>query len=277
MKRVGPLGWTLAGLTLALIWLPLAAIAVASFNTARFGAQWQGFTLDWYASLFGHGDAVSDRALLVPAIRAATANSLILAKTSTIIATVLGTALALALEATPWPRRLRAAIDTAIRLPLVVPDLLLAAALVVAIKVLSLVWDGAQPGMAAMIAGHVTFQVPLVALIVHARLRQIGPAQIEAARDLYASRWFAMRRVILPQLAPAITAAAMLAATLSLDDFVVSFFTASPRTQVLPMLIYAQARRGVPAEIDALSTLIVVVTAVAAVIVVLITRPRRPT
>ncbi|HYE06128.1 MAG TPA: ABC transporter permease subunit [Planctomycetota bacterium] len=277
MKRVGATSWILAVATLALIWLPLAAIAVASFNAARFGAEWKGFTLGWYASLFGHGAAVTDRALLVPAIRAATANSLILAAASTAIATALGTALALALEAAPWPRRLRAAIETTMRLPLVVPDLLLAAALVVAIKVLAAFWDAAAPGMAAMIAGHVTFQVPLVALVVHARLRQIGVAQIETARDLYASRWFAASRVVLPQLTSAIVAAAMLAAIVSLDDFVVSFFTASPRTQVLPMLIYAQAKRGVPAEIDALATLIVAATSVAAVAIVLITRPRRST
>ena len=275
MRRAGATSWLLALLALALLYVPLMAVAVASVNAARWEAQWQGFTWGWYASLLDVGGGDPARARLAGEIRDATLRSLVLGAASTAISTVLGTALALALERAPWPRRLRAAVDAAVRLPVIVPDLLLAAALVVALEVVRR-WSGTSwYGMTGMIVGHAVFQVSFVCLVVHARLRLIGAAQLEAARDLYADGWYATRRVLLPQLAPAIVAGAMLAFTLSLDDFVISFFTASPASTTLPMLIWAQVRRGVVPEIHALSTLIVLATAVLAVTVTLLARPRR--
>jgi spermidine/putrescine transport system permease protein len=111
-----------------------------------------------------------------------------------------------------------------------------------------------------MIVAHVTFEVAFVALVVHSRLATIGRTVEEAARDLYAGTGGVMRRVVLPLLAPGIVAAAMMAFTLSLDDFVISFFTAGPDSTTLPIFIYASVRRGVTPEIHALSTLIFVFT-----------------
>jgi spermidine/putrescine transport system permease protein len=141
-------------------------------------------------------------------------------------------------------------------LPIVTPDLIIAAAMVA----LRQVWSFFDPGLFAMVVGHVTFQVSFVALVVQARLAQIGHGQEEAARDLYASTWTLTRRVLLPQLAPAIAAGAMLAFTLSLDDFIISFFTASPDSGTLPLFIQASVKRGIAPEIHALSTLILLAT-----------------
>jgi len=151
-------------------------------------------------------------------------------------------------------------LETALYLPVVTPDIILAAALVVAFSFLRLVSGIFELGMVSMIIGHVTFQIAFVALVVQSRLRSLGRDLDEAARDLYASYGYYVRRVLLPLLAPGIVAGAMLAFTLSLDDFVISFFTAGPTSQTLPLFIYASVRRGVTPEIHALSTLIFLAT-----------------
>jgi spermidine/putrescine transport system permease protein len=132
------------------------------------------------------------------------------------------------------------------------------------------------PGLATLTIGHVTFQVSFVAVVVGARLRAIGKEQFEAARDLYASTWALWYRILLPQLAPGIIGGALLAFTLSLDDFVVSFFISGPSSTTLPVLIYASVKRGVTPEIHALSTLIVGATMLAIVGMALLNRPRSP-
>ncbi|HTM23104.1 MAG TPA: ABC transporter permease [Kofleriaceae bacterium] len=236
----------------AVLYAPLALIAVQSFNAVRYGTEWKGFTLDWYHRLLFE-DQRAHEALV---------NTLLLAGASTAIATVLGTALALGLARLPWTRRARAALDAVVYLPLVSPDIVLAAAMLVALSILRALLPGAGPGLTAMILGHVTFQLPFVALAVGARLATIGPAQEEAARDLYADDWQVLRRVVLPQLWPGIAAGALLAFTLSLDDFVISFFTADTRSTTLPLFIQAALRTGISPEISALSTLIVVASAV---------------
>jgi spermidine/putrescine transport system permease protein len=117
-------------------------------------------------------------------------------------------------------------------------------------------------GMIDMIIGHVTFQIAFVALVVRSRLTLIGQDVEEAARDLFAGNWYLMRNVMLPLMMPGIVAGAMLAFTLSLDDFVISFFLSGPDSQTLPLYIYSAVRRGVSPQIHALSTLIVLVTVV---------------
>ena len=126
-----------------------------------------------------------------------------------------------------------------------------------------------------MVVGHVTFQIAFVTLVVRARLTSLGPVIDEAASDLYASRWFRFRRVTLPLLLPAVAAGAMLAFILSLDDFVISFFTTGPGSDTLPILIYSSLRRGLSPELNALSTLIVVLTLVLVLAFERVTR--RPT
>ncbi|WP_299430354.1 ABC transporter permease [uncultured Meiothermus sp.] len=247
--RLNPLVGLTAIATLAFLYLPMLAVAVLSFNQTRFGTQWTGFTWDWYIRLLNNPD-----------IQETARNTLFLALVSTLIATVLGTMLALALERYPWPKRSQGVLENILYLPIITPDIIFAVALVVAFGALRTVSGIFELGMTTMILGHVTFQTAFVALTVRSRLKSLGHDLDEAARDLYADYGYYLRRVLLPLLAPGIVAGAMLAFTLSLDDFVISFFTAGPTSQTLPLLIYASVRRGVTPEIHALSTLIFLAT-----------------
>ena len=174
----------------------------------------------------------------------AAANTLILAAVSTAVSTVLGTLLALGLERFPWPRWLRKAVDAVVYVPVVTPDIVFAVGMLLAFEAVRAGIGGLRLGMATMIVAHVTFQVSFVALTVSSRLATIGRTVEEAARDLYAGAWYAMRRVTFPLLAPGVVAGAMLAFTLSLDDFVISFFTSGPSSVTLPLYIYGSLRRG---------------------------------
>jgi len=254
------LGWA----TLGFIYLPLIMVAAFSFNVARQGYAWQGFGTVWYEQLFsGAAD---------PKIVQSAFNTLALAVMSTLVSTVLGTGLALALRA-PWTRLQRNLVESTVLLPVVVPDIILAACLV------TLRQTAGFPGfgMAAMLAGHVTLQTSFVALVVHTRLVAIGDYQEEAARDLYASSGYVLRRVLLPQLAPAIAAGAMLAFTLSIDDFVISHFTAGPTSQTLPLFIKDSLRRGLRPEVHALSSLILLATVILVMVSLTLSKPKEST
>ncbi len=239
----------LALCTLVFLYVPMLAVAICSVNASRHGFAWRGFTLDWYVRLMHN-----------PNILEAARNTLILAVTSTLIATLLGTALAIGMSRYPWPKWMRHYIDLTVYLPVVTPDIIFAAALVVAFSFLRLISPIFNLGLPAMIIAHVTFQTAFVALVVQSRLAVVARPVEEAARDLYADTPYLLRRVMIPLLMPGIMAGAMLAFTLSLDDFVISFFTAGSDSQTLPILIYASVRRGVTPEIHALSTLIFLVT-----------------
>lgn len=247
-RWVGAVSW--AGM--ALLFVPLVAVAISSFNAQRHGQSWGGATLEWYRRL------AADSAILE-----ATWNTLFVAGVSTAISTLLGTLLAIALHRTPWPGSVRRMFEGTILLPVVTPDILFAVALVGAFGVLrqiSSIWD---PGYLTLVVGHATFQISFVVLVVRARLSAIGPEQMEAARDLYASTWGGWRRVLLPQIAGSILAGALLAFTLSLDDFVISFFTSGPGSATLPLAIYASVRRGLSPVIHALSTVLLCATLLA--------------
>lgn len=240
-----------AVLVLVFLYAPLLAVAVMSVNSARHGFTWRGFSLQWYAGLLHN-----------PQVLEAAGNTAILAVASTAIATVLGTMLALGAWRFPWPVWMKRGLDFIVYLPVVTPDIIFAAALVIAFWVLRHFCSVFQPSLLNMILGHVTFQIAFVALVVHSRMATIGRTVEEAARDLYADTPYLLRRVLLPLLAPGIAAGAMLAFTLSLDDFVISFLTAGPDSTTLPIFIYASVRRGVSPEIHALSTLVFLVTVV---------------
>jgi spermidine/putrescine transport system permease protein len=251
MRRTHPIIASLALFTMGFLYLPLIGVAVFSINSARRGLVWQGFTLDWYVKLFSN-----------EWILEAAWHTFVLAVISTLIATVLGTVLAIGMDRFPWTRRINNALDIVLHIPVVIPDIILAAALVVAFGLLRFVSDMFEPGLLNMIIGHITFQIAFVALVVRSRLVVIGHEIEEAARDLFADNWYLMRRVMIPLLMPGIVAGAMLAFTLSLDDFVISFFTAGPESQTLPLFIFAAVRRGVTPQIHALSTLIMIITVV---------------
>ena len=251
MRRSHPLITAMALFTVGFLYLPLAAVAVFSVNATRYGLVWRGFTLDWYVKLFQN-----------EFILEAAWNTLVLAVVSTAIATILGTVLAIGMDRFPWTRRANTFLDLILHIPVVIPDIILAAALVVAFGLLRLVSSFFEPGLLNMIIGHITFQISFVALVVRSRLVSIGRDVEEAARDLFADNSYLLRRITLPLLLPGIVAGAMLAFTLSLDDFVISFFTAGPESVTLPLFIFAAVRRGVTPQIHALSTLVVLVTVV---------------
>lgn len=234
-----------AAFAVGLLYLPMLAVAIFSVNASKHGFVWRGFTLEWYRKLASH-ELVLEAAW----------NTFVLAIASTALATLLGTALAIGVYRYPWPRSFRRFLDFSLYLPVVTPDIIFAAALVLIFGLLRKILPVFAPGMFTMIVAHVTFQIAFVALVVGSRLATIGRDLEEAARDLYAGTPYLLRRVMLPLLMPGILAGALLAFTLSLDDFVISFFTAGPHSVTLPIYIFGSIRQGVTPEIHALSMLI---------------------
>jgi spermidine/putrescine transport system permease protein len=236
---------------IAFLYLPLLAVGVFSVNATRYGLTWKGFTFDWYTKLLQN-----------EIILEAAWNTLLLAVISTIVATILGTFLAIGLNRFPWGKKTNTFLDVVLHIPVVIPDIILAASLVVAFGLLRAISAVFEPGLLNMIIGHITFQIAFVALVVRSRLVSLEQEIEEAARDLFASTPYLLRRVTIPLLLPGIVAGAMMAFTLSLDDFVISFFTAGPDSVTLPLFIYAAVRRGVTPEIHALSIMTMLITVI---------------
>lgn len=235
-----------------LLYVPLLAVAVYSFNAAERGLVWTGFSVRWYVDLFADPET-SRRAR---EIREVAVNTLLLGGASTIISTILGTLLALGMRF-PWTTSVSRLLESIVDTPAVAPDITFAAVLVLAFNLLRRVVDWFDLGMTTMIIGHVTFEIAFVTLIVRSRLISIGPTLSEAAMDLYASSWIHFRRVTLPLLWPAIVGGAMLAFTMSLNDFVISFFTSGPRSVTLPLYVYHSQVRGMRTDLFAISTILV--------------------
>jgi spermidine/putrescine transport system permease protein len=236
MKRLLPL---YAVGAYAFLHVPLLILAVFSFNASKF-TVWQGFSLQWYAAL------AQDRDLIQAA-----ANSLIIAVVATALATVCGTLAAYAL----W-KRASGWISASLYLSLVTPEIVTGVSLLAFFQ-----WTfrflNLRLGMHTVILAHVGFSLAYVVVVVLARLRSFDPALEEAAMDLGATEFAAFRTVTVPYLAPAIAAAAMLAFTVSIDDYVITSLVAGVDSQTLPMVIYALARRGVSPMLNAVSTIIV--------------------
>jgi spermidine/putrescine transport system permease protein len=262
-RRLNPLFSVLAVGTFAFLYVPLLAVAALSLNSSKFGATWNGLSLKWYAQLLKNDLVLS-----------AAGNTLLLGLASTALSTVLGTLLALGLERFPWPKWLRRIIDGVVYVPVVTPDIVFAVGMLLAFEVVRQFLGGLRLGMGTMIVAHVTFQISFVALTVGSRLATIGRSVEEAARDLYAGTWYSLRRVTFPLIAPGVVAGAMLALTLSLDDFVISFFTSGPSSVTLPLYIYGSLKRGITPEIHALSTIVFVVTVALVLGLQIFVRPR---
>jgi spermidine/putrescine transport system permease protein len=248
-RRLAPAIPAVSLAALAFLYLPLLAVAAVSVNSSRYSVHWGGLSFRWYAQL-------ARNTLVLQAAR----NTLVLAVVSTLVSTLLGTALAIGLQRFPWPRWLRRTLDGLVYIPVVTPDIVFAVGMLLAFELAQALFGALRLGLATMIVAHVTFQVSFVALVVASRLATIGRTVEEAARDLYAGTWFTLRRVTLPLLAPGVVAAGLLAFTLSIDDFVISFFTSGPSSVTLPIYIFGSLRRGITPEIHALSTVIFLVT-----------------
>ncbi|HEV8540387.1 MAG TPA: ABC transporter permease [Nitrospiraceae bacterium] len=240
--------WLAAGslAVLLLLYLPVAVLIVFSFNASRFSAVWQGFTLQWYRAL------AVDESLL-----AALQNSLIVASVSTVFATVLGLGVALGVHRRAASDRdgIAGLLEGALLLPLVIPEVMMGVALLLFFVLIKL-----PLGLLTIMLGHITFNLPVVVIIVLARLRKLDPALEEAAWDLGATRWQAFRGVTLPLLMPALVGGMLMAFTISLDDFIVTFFTAGPGSTTLPLKVYSMLKSGFSPVINALSTILVLVS-----------------
>jgi spermidine/putrescine transport system permease protein len=241
----------------AFLYAPIGVVILQSFNKTQRGAEWGGFTTHWYRVLFDNDLA----------LRAASV-TLAVAAMSTAVSTVLGTLLALGLSR----QKLfgRTLIEHSLRTVIVVPDIVMAISLLMFYAAVRNWWGILAPGLGTMIVAHITFQIPFVTLIVRARLAGLDRSLTEAAKDLGATGWQTFRHVTLPIIWPGILAGALLAFTLSLDDFVVSFFTTGPGATTLPILIYSSVKRGLTPDINALSTLLVLASVAATVVVMLL-------
>ena len=237
------------GLVLAFFYLPILILVANSFNPARFSGGWQGFSLVWYERLFTS-----------PEIWQALKNTLLIAVSVTAVSVVLGTAAAFALHRY-GSSRLQRLHFTLIYQPLVVPEILMGISLL-----MFFVAAGVPLGLFTIFLAHVTFCVSYVAMTVLGRLQDFDFSIVEAARDLGASPWQSTRRVLLPMLMPGIVAGALLAFTLSVDDFVITFFVAGPGSTTLPLRIYSMIKFGAPPMINALSTLLLAVTLTAVLV-----------
>jgi spermidine/putrescine transport system permease protein len=240
-----------AGLAVAFMLIPIAVIAAFSFNDPQgsFNITWQGFTLDYWAQPFAQGDLTD--ALLT---------SLELAALSTLIATALGTMLALALVRHRF--RGRRAANVLILVPMATPEVVIGAAL------LSMfVYVGVARGFTTLLIAHVMFSISFVVVVVRSRLIGFDRSLEEVAADLGAGPLTAFRTVTLPLLAPAILAAALLAFALSIDDFVISNFN-SGTTVTFPLYIFGAAQRGIPVEVNVLATMLFALTLAAMVLTV---------
>jgi spermidine/putrescine transport system permease protein len=230
------------GSVYAFLYLPIAVLIVLSFNKAGLPTAWTGFSFEWYGKLLAN-----------PKILAAALNSLIVALAATLIATAIGTLLALGVE-TSNPSAPR---DALLFAPMIIPDIVLAIALL-AFFTLSKV----TLGLHSIIAAHVVFDIAFVCAVVRARLKSFDWSLTEVSRDLGAGAWDTFWKVTFPLIRPSVIAAALLAFTLSIDEFIIAYFTAGAgqSSTTLPMQIYAMIRFGVTPEINAMAALVLLVS-----------------
>ena len=227
------------GLVYVFLYVPILVLIVLSFNKSGLPTAWTGFSTEWYGKLIAN-----------PKILSAAGNSLIVAVASTIISTAIGTLLAMGLEEgkpNPW-------LDALVAAPMIIPDIVLAIALLSFYTLLHM-----SLGLHSIVLSHAVFNIAFVAMVVRTRLKNFDRSIVEASIDLGASEFTTFRRVTLPVIAPGVIAAALLAFTLSIDEFIIAYFTAGAGqgSTTFPMQIYAMIRFGVTPEINAIATIVI--------------------
>ena len=235
--------WTAALAVYAFLYLPLAVVVIFSFNDSLLNAEWVGFTTRWYGQLFENTEM----------LRAA-ANSLIIALGAATLATVLGSMAGIALQR--WRSGFLRALPFLVLAPVAMPEILLGVSLLLFFRqVLDLTL-----GLVSILVAHITFSIGFVAIIVRVRLAGLDESLFEAARDLGASPWQTFRWVTLPLILPGILAGFLMSFTLSIDDFVITFFVAGVGVTTLPLQIYSMIKVAVSPEVNAVSTLLMALT-----------------
>jgi spermidine/putrescine transport system permease protein len=232
--------WT--GVVLLFFYLPIVILVLFSFNESRLNIVFTGFTLEWYTALL-------DDRVLVRSLR----NSLIVAVATTVASVLLGTAGAWLLHR--YRYRGSGLLETLIFLPMIVPEVVLGVSLLILFVTI-----GLQLGYTTIVISHVTFCAPFVMAAVQARLAGLDPSLEEAALDLGATPLQAFGKVLVPYLMPAIVSGALMSFTLSLDELIVTYFTASARTRTLPLEIFGRVKKGLDPSLNAISTVFVVFT-----------------
>ena len=223
----------------AFLYIPLVIVVVYSFNDSRLNAEWVGFTFGWYDKLFHNED------MLVAA-----GNSLAIGLVASLVSTVLGTMAGVALYR--YPMRL---LSVLVLSPIAIPEILMGVSLLIFFVLLNFTL-----GLVSVALAHIAFCIGFVAIVVRSRLAGMDEALTEAARDCGATPWQAFRYVTLPLIMPGVIAGALMAFTLSIDDFVITFFTAGAGTVTLPLQIYSMIKIAVTPEVNAVSTLLMLLT-----------------
>lgn len=232
--------WLAALLVYAFLYLPLLIVVVYSFNDSRLNAEWVGFTWRWYELLLNDHDMLG-----------AAANSLLIATISSLGATVLGTMAGIAMHR--YKMRL---LTFMVMAPVSMPEILLGVSLLLFfIQVLNLTL-----GLFSVILAHITFSIGFVAIVVRTSLAGLDASLFEAARDCGATPWATFHYITFPLILPAVIAGGLMAFTLSLDDFVITFLTAGVGVQTLPLRIYSMIKISVTPEVNAVSTLLMLLT-----------------
>jgi len=254
-RRVDPLDYAgrlwmrlFVGATFALLYAPVVILIVFSFNDSKRNIVWRGFTTKYYVK------AWKDDALIEAFV-----NSLTIAVFNTIVATVIGAMVALLLWRFRFP--FKGAYEGFMALPIVIPEICMGVAMLAFFSRIG--WPSGMPwplNLSAITIAHIAFSFPFVAIVVRARMAGFNRELEEAARDLGATEWQTFRDVILPFMRPGLIAGALLAFTLSLDDFVITFFTSGPETVTFPVKVYSMVRFSVTPEVNAASTVLVVIT-----------------
>ena len=256
-----------ATLTYIFLYAPIVVLVLFSFTPDSFGVRMTGFTLSWYGKL------LQDERLI-----GATINTLKVALISTLFSTIIGTLTALAMER--YRFRGRTAFDALLYLPIVIPEIVMALSLLAFFAfsfgiIESVTGIHFSNSLVTVIIAHIAFSISFVVVVVRASLKGFDQRLEEAAKDLGANEWQTFRRITFPLILPGIIGGALLAFTLSLDDFIISFFTTGPGTSLLPVEVYAAVKRAVTPKINAISTLMLLVSIVLVAVSQLVQRQRR--
>ncbi len=239
MRRRPVALWTAAFAGYAFLYIPLVIVVVYSFNDSRLNAEWVGFTFGWYDKLFHNEEMLT-----------AAGNSLLIALVASAVSTLLGTMAGVAMY------RYRAKLLSILVLtPIAIPEILMGVSLLIFFVMLNFTL-----GLVSVALAHIAFCIGFVAIVVRARLAGMDESLTEAARDCGATPFQAFMHVTLPLIMPGVIAGALMAFTLSIDDFVITFFTAGAGTVTLPLQIYSMIKIAVTPEVNAVSTLLMLLT-----------------
>lgn len=238
------------------LYLPIIVLIVNSFNASKFGIKWDGFTTKWYSELFNNDSLIQ-----------AAGHSITIAVLSSTAAAIIGSLTAVALFR--YKFKAKSAVNGLLFVVMMSPDIVMAISLLALFLVV-----GFQLGLITLLISHITFCLPFVVVTVYSRLKGFDVKMLEAAKDLGASEWTILKRIIFPLAKPAVAAGWLLSFTLSLDDVIISSFVTGPSYEILPLKIYSMVKVGISPEVNALATVMLVVSLLLVMLSQLLARDR---